>query len=161
MKARMLAATIAAICAGLSATAVHGGDGPQTGDPLLNYKLRASRAETEQREIQHDAEELEELSAGIAKRVAARGALGAEDGKAIERIRKLARRSRSRMGGLGDPEMADPPRSLAAIAAALGERGAAFAEQVRCSTRFEVNARLVGLAGELVYLSDALKRIRE
>lgn len=163
MKAGILAATIAAQCAfvaGAPAPLV-ARMRPQTGNPLLDYKLRASRAEQARREVRKAADEIAGLSASIAKHVTERGALGPGEVKSLDRIRKLARRVRSEMGGSGDAQLETSPRSLTEAANLLADRSEALAEHVHKSSRYETSARLISLAGDVIVLSDLLKQFRE
>jgi hypothetical protein len=159
MKAEILAAVLAASSAAASPAAA--GQRSETGNPLLDYKLRASRAERAHEDLGKAADEIVELSADLARRAGGGEALGPDDAKALGRVRKLAKRIRSDLGGSGDPRLADPPRTLRDAAAALAERGETLADQVRRSSRFELNARLVTLAGEVMALADLIKKFRE
>jgi hypothetical protein len=132
----------------------------ETGDPLLDYKLRASRAETAHKEMRRAADELVELSGSFARDVAGRGQLTDEDVKAVDKMRKLAKRIRSDMGGMGDTKLVDPPQTVPAAAAALGARGEALAAHLRKASRFEMNARLISLTGEMIALLEILKRLK-
>jgi hypothetical protein len=131
----------------------------ETGDPHLDYKLRASRAEQAYRVLLDSTDEIVELSASLAKRVGERGALADDDVKSVDRIRKLAKRLRSEMGGSGDPRLETPPATLGEATAALAARADALAEQMRKASRFETNARLIAIAGEVMLLSDVVKRL--
>ena len=161
MKAGILAAVLAASAGAAFGAPTAGQGGSETGDPLLDYKLRTSRAEQTLNELRRSADELVDLSSGLARRVVERGALGPEDTKALDRIRKIAKRVRSEMGGSGDPQMQDPPHTLRDAAAALAECGEALAEQMHKSSRYEMNAKLIALTGEIMLLSDILKQFRE
>ena len=161
-----LSATLLVVMAAAPLTAAAPSSSPpaqgrsETGDPLLDYKLRASRAETAHKEMRRAADELVELSGSFARDVGERTRLTPEDFKAIDRMRKLAKRIRSDLGGMGDATIADPPQTVAAAAAALGARGEALAAQMRKASRYEMNARLVSLTGEIVALLEILKRSR-
>jgi hypothetical protein len=99
------------------------------------------------------------FSARRAKRGGAGGALADDDVKSVDRIRKLAKRLRSEMGGSGDPRLETPPATLGEATAALAARADALAEQMRKASRFETNARLIAIAGEVMLLSDVVKRL--
>lgn len=131
----------------------------ETGDPLLDYKLRASRAEAAHKKMRDAADELVELSGAFAREVSLRGQLTDADGKALDKMRKLAKRIRSDMGGIGAVKLADPPQTVPEAAAALGARGEALAAQLAKASRFEMNARLVSLTGEMITLLEILKRL--
>jgi hypothetical protein len=135
---------------------------PQTGDPLMDYRLRASRAERDRVQVSHDADELVELSRGLAGRCGETGSLASnDDAKAIGRIRKLAKHIRTSMGCYGDTRMADPPKTVHAAAVALAERSGALHEELCAATRYEVSARAVALVGEIIVLTDYLDGARK
>jgi len=160
MTSGILAAALAvasAVAPGASAPRP-GQSGSETGDPHLDYKLRTSRAEQAYQELLNSTDEIVELSAALAKRVDERGALAGDDLKSVERIRKLAKHVRSEMGGSGDPRLETPPATLRDAAAALAARADALGEQMRKASRFETNARLISLAGDVMLLSDVVKR---
>jgi hypothetical protein len=157
MTSGILAAALAVASA--VASAHHPGQGgSETGDPHLDYKLRASRAEQAYQELLTSTDEIIERSAALAKRVDERGALDDDDMKSVERIRKLAKHVRSEMGGSGDPRLETPPATLRDATAALAARADALGEQLRKASRFETNARLILLTGEVMLLSDIVKR---
>ncbi len=129
---------------------------PMSGDPLMDYRLRSSRAAHAQERLERDVDNLSELSEAVHARISETGVVDNNAARKLEQIRKLARRCRSSMGGSGDArieDIADDPRQ---IAAAITERSATIADQLHKSSRFEMNARLVLLAGEIVILSEAL-----
>ena len=158
MRSALLAALVVA-CSVQTSLAGAPVKGPaQTGDPLLDYRLRASRAESAYKEMRRSAEELVELSGSLSRQIGERG-LTREDGKALDRIRKLAKRIRSDMGGMGDAKLESPPQTPRDAAEALGVRGAALAEQLERATRFEMNARMIAITGEMILLVDLLKQM--
>ena len=160
MSSGILAAALAvAFAAAPGASAPRPGQsGSETGDPHLDYKLRTSRAEQAHKQVLDAVAEIVDLSGGLAKHVDAQGALAEDDAKAVERIRKLAKKVRSDMGGSGDPRLETPPATLHDAVDLLAARADALSEQMQKASRFETNARLISLAGEIVLLSDIIKR---
>jgi hypothetical protein len=160
MTSGILAAALAVVSAVAPAASAArpGQSGSETGDPHLDYKLRTSRAEQAYKELLDNTDEIVELSGALAKRVDEQGALAGDDMKSAERIRKLAKHLRSEMGASGDPHLEAPPASLRDAAAALAERADALGEQMHKASRYETNARLISLAGEVMLLSDIVKR---
>jgi ElaB/YqjD/DUF883 family membrane-anchored ribosome-binding protein len=163
MKAALLAALVAAY---VSAPAAFGraplaAQGSRlTGDPKMDARLRASRAEREHQELLDDATELVKLSGELSKSLEDRNNLDSEDGKKLERIRKLAKRVRSTLGASGDPAMEHAPATMHAAATALGERSKDLATQIETSNRFQVNTRMVVAATDIWVLSDILWHFR-
>lgn len=133
----------------------------QTGDPLMDYRLRVSRAERERDQVSRDAGEIADLAGGLAERCGAAGALASGDEKALGRIRKLAKRIRSSLGCYGDTRMADPPKTVPDAAVALAARGGALHDELRSASRFEVSARAAALVGDILVLSDFLSGARK
>jgi hypothetical protein len=164
----MKAALLAALVAAYVSTPVTFGRTPLgaqgsrlTGDPRMDSRLRASRAEREHKQFLDDATELVRLSGELSKSLEARNDLAAEDGKKLDRIRKLAKHLRSELGASGDPGMESPPATVHAAAAALGERSQQLAEQIERTNRFEVSLRMVAVTTEIVVLSDILSHFGE
>ena len=135
-------------------------DESQTGDPKLDYKLRSARAESEYDEICDSADEIVHIAADISKQLETGARPENQPLKPLDRLRKLARKVRSQLGGSGDPRMENPPAQDYDAAAALLERSRALADELHSSTRYEVNARVILLSGEIVYLVDLLRRFR-
>lgn len=147
-------------CASARAASQRVTDESQTGDPKLDYKLRASRAEADYGEICDNADEIVHLADDIAKQLGNGTSHSDPPPKTFDRLRKLARKVRSQLGGSGDPQMENPPALQTDAATALLERGRALTEELHRSTRYEVNARVIVLAGEIVYLVDLLRHLR-
>jgi hypothetical protein len=61
---------------------------------------------------------------------------------------------------MGDTKLVDPPQTVPAAAAALGARGEALAAHLQKASRFETNARLISLTGEMIALLEILKRLK-
>ena len=153
----LAAALVVAFAAAPLARAGQGGS--ETGDPHLDYKLRASRAEQAYNELLNATDEIVDRSAALAKRVDQGGALADDDLKSIERIRKLAKRVRSELGGSGEPRLETSPETLHDAVVALTAHADALGEAMRRASRFETNARLISLSGEVMMLSDVVKRL--
>ena len=134
---------------------------PQTGDPLMDYRLRASRAERAQAQLARDADELDELARSLATRVGASGTVESDDVKSVTRIRKLAKRVRTAMGSVGDARMESPPATARDAALALGDRSESLVTEIHAATRFEMNARIVTIAGEIVVLTNLIEGARK
>lgn len=130
----------------------------QTGDPKLDYKLRSARADSEYDEICDSADEIAHLAEDVSKRLVSNGHPADQLTKDLDRLRKLARKVRSQLGGSGDPHMDPAPANPSDAAAALEERSRTLADALRQSTRYEVNARGIILASEIVYLVDLLRQ---
>lgn len=150
-----------ALSPGVSASddpAVPSGQEERTiGDPKIDYRLRMARADAQQEKMHDAADEIGRLSVEIAARVSRGEALRAEDAKSLERIRRLAKRLRSDLGGGGEPTLDEKPSTMRDGAIALGASGAEFAKLFSGSSRFVVDARIIRKAGELVVLADFLK----
>jgi hypothetical protein len=160
----MKAALIAALAAACVSPSVAFGRAPLaaqrlTGDPKMDSRLRASRAEHEHQQFIDDANELVRISGELSKDLETRNSLVPEDGKKLDRIRKLAKHLRSELGAMGDPDLQNPPATLHAAAEALGERSKELASHVEKSNRFEVNTRMVTTANALWVLSDIISRL--
>lgn len=132
-------------------------DDAMTGDPKLDYRLRSARADAQQERFHDSADEIARLSVELADRITRNGAVGAEDVKALDRVRRLAKRLRSDLGGSGDPARDEMPSGMLAAAAALGDHGTAFAKLASRSSRYTVDARIIRIAGEIMVLTDILK----
>ena len=161
MKAAVLAALVAAYVscpAAFGRAALAAQRSSLTGNARLDAKLAATRAESDHQALLNDATELVTLSGDLSKDLETRNYLASEDGKKLERIRKLAKRVRSSLGVTGDPTMEHPPESMHAAATVLGERSKDLAAQIENSTRFEVNTRMVVAASDIWALSDVLSR---
>ena len=128
-------------------------------DREMEYKLRAARASTAHEEMVAAANDLARDSKELARRVGERGMVSSEDRTTLEQIRKLARKVRSGLGVGGDPKMDEPPPSPVAAVAALDERATALAAEIEKSTRFELNARLMSLANDAVFLSELILKL--
>jgi hypothetical protein len=161
MKAGILVTVLAVSSVGVYGAPAPGQRASETGDPLMDYKLRTSRAEQARKDRERDADEVLELSADLERHFADRGALDSDDARALERIRKLAKRVRSDLGGTGEPQMQDLPRSVRDAVTALVARSEVFADRLHKSSRYETNAKLIIIAGEIMVLTDALRQFRE
>lgn len=160
MNAAAVTALVVVLCAAAPAPTARGSQ--RRSDPakaLFDYKLRAARADTAHARTVERAVELATIAGELARRYGARRALGAGDRRSIEQIRKLARQVRADLGGMGEHKLDPPPRSVGEAVAAIEERSGELREQLERSTRFELNARLITLAGEVVALSDAIKAL--
>lgn len=127
-------------------------------DPDVEYKMRVARATDAHDEMVAAAGDLARESEELARRVGERKMVVQEDREAIVRIGKLARKVRSELGVGGDPKMSEPPGTPVAAVEALDERATALAAEVEKSTRFELNARLISLANDVVFLSELILR---
>ena len=127
------------------------------GDPKIEYRLRVARADAQQEKMHDAADEIGQLSSKIAERVSRGEALRAEDGKILDRIKRLAKRLRSDLGGGGEPTLEERPATMNDAARTLGASGAEFAKLFSGSTRYVVDARIIRKAGEIVLLTDLLK----
>lgn len=126
--------------------------------PDFEARMRIARADAAFAETRQAAEEMTRLAAGIAERVGGGGALERADTKTIDRIKKLARRVRTDLGGGGaEVKLEEPPQSARDAAIALGERATQFRERFSDASRYGTDARLITLTSEIMLLSDALK----
>jgi D-serine deaminase-like pyridoxal phosphate-dependent protein len=150
------------------ATGPHTGRGP--GGRALNVnsnpgeqneaflsRMRIAQAEQAYAATRRAADEMVRIAIEVSERIGDEGTLGPADAKALERLRKIAKRVRGALGGSGDPELAEPPRSARDAAAALGERAKTFRDEIEKSSRYEVSSRLVTLAGDVMLLSETLR----
>lgn len=166
MKSVLAAALLVACAAGGHALAKQPGEPPAppqnhlSDDPLFDYKLRVSRAERAHQEMLDAADEMTALASDLSKRLLTQGAFGPDDNRSIERLRKLARRVRSDLGGSGDPKMEDPPSTIRDAAVVLADRSDAVASQIHKASRFEINTRLIELTGDIQVLGDILKQLQ-
>jgi hypothetical protein len=131
----------------------------QTGDPKLDYKLRSARAESDYADVCESTDQIVELADELIKAFTTGTPGGNTSDKTFDRLRKLARKVRSQVGGSGDPQMDDPPTNPVDTAKALGTRGRELADLLRQSTRYGVSARMIILSSEIVFLADQLKRM--
>jgi hypothetical protein len=120
-------------------------------------RIRVARAEQAYAATLGAAEEMVRSAIALADAVGEHGAVRAEDAKALERLRKLAKRVRGNLGGSGEPQLAEPPGSARDAAAELGARAREFRDELEKCSRYEVSWRLVTLAGDVMLLSDVLK----
>lgn len=127
------------------------------GDPKIEYRLRMARADARQEKMHDAADEIGRLTVELAERVSRSGSLSRDDAKDLDRIRKLAKRLRSDLGGGGDEVLSEMPSTVRDAAASLGASGAEFAKLFSRSSRFVVDARVIKKAGELVVLAEYLK----
>jgi hypothetical protein len=119
--------------------------------------MRIARADRAFEETQAAADEIVGLAERLQDRVRERGSLGEGDRKAIDRLKKLAKKIRRDFGGEGAPRLSDVPETIVALAEAIGERARDIDAHIDKATRYEVNSKLVVLAGDLMVLSDTLK----
>ena len=138
-------------------SAAGGQDDLGIGDPKMEYRLRIARADAQQEKMHTAADEIGKLSVEVAERVSAGAALRADDAKALDRIKKLAKRLRSDLGGGGEPILLEKPTTMRDAALSLGTSGAEIAKLFSQSTRFVVDARIIRKAGELIALAEFLK----
>ena len=120
-------------------------------------RMRIAQAEQAYAATREAAKEMVRVAIEVSARIGAGRDFGRADSKALERVRKLAKRVRGDLGGSGDPKLTEPPRSVSGAAAALGERAKTFRDEIEKSSRYEVNSRLVTLAGDVMLLSEALR----
>lgn len=148
-------------CSGIEASGLPSMSGGQEdrgiGDPKIEYRLRIARADAQQEKMHDAADEIGRLSIEIADRVSRGEALGSDDAKSLDRIKRLARKLRSDMGGGGEPTLDDKPATMRDAAIELGSAGAEFAKLFSRSSRYVVDARVIRKAGEIVLLVDFLK----
>lgn len=128
-------------------------------NPEIEYKLRTARANSAREELVDSANELRRRTGDLLKRFEERGWVDTDDKTALEEIRKLAQKVRTDLGGGGDAQLEDPPRTAGAILTALDERASTLADEIEASTRFELNARLIAMAGEVVALCDHIMKL--
>lgn len=119
--------------------------------------MRIARADAEHEKMHDAADEIGLLAQEFSERASRGEMLRPEDGKALERIRRLAKKLRSDLGGGGDPQLELKPTTVPDAVRAIGTRGAEFAKLFSRSTRFVVDAKLIRLAGEIIVLADMLK----
>lgn len=134
-----------------------GQEGHGLADPKIEYRLRMARADAQQEKMHDAADEIGRLSVEVADRVFRGEELGSADAKALDRIKRLAKRLRSDLGGGGEPTLDEKPATLRDAAASLGSSGAEFAKLFSRSSRWVVDARVIRKAGEIVLLVDLMK----
>ena len=162
MRAFLFAVLLLALApgAGIRTDAAQAGtDGPMTGDAKMDYKLRTGRAERAFEELRKAGEDIDRLAADVAARVDRKGGVDDDARKDIEKICKLAKRVRSEYGVGGTPKLDDPPAAPRDAAAALRARAEALGEAIESASRFEVNAKAVTLAGEILALGEVLIKL--
>jgi hypothetical protein len=161
MRAAVVATLLAIFCLASGPVRGRAASAPPNGqrlhpNPEIDSRLRNERARRKYDELVARATELDRAVSDLARRYSSRGRFGRDDRKTIDAIRKLAKRVRSDLGGTGDAQMTDPPSNPPDALAALEKRTSALASELAESTRFELSAGLVGLATEVLYLSDML-----
>lgn len=134
-----------------------GQDGTGMLDAKMEYRMRIARADAEHEKLHDSADEIARLSLDLSDRARRGEVLRPEDVKVLDRIRKLARKMRSDLGGGGDAVLEEKPVVVRDAMLALGTRGAEFAKIFSRSSRFVVDARVIKLAGEIVVLTEFLK----
>lgn len=134
-----------------------GQEGHGIADPKVEYRLRVAREDAQQEKMHDAADEIGRLSVEIADRVARGEQLGSADAKALDRIKRLAKRLRSDLGGGGDPTLDEKPATMRAAADSLGSSGAEFARLFSRSSKWVVDAKVIRKAGEIMLLVDFLK----
>lgn len=128
-------------------------------DAKMEYRMRAARAEKAHAELRATAKELTELSIDLSKRLEQGASLDDEDGKTLDQIKRLAKKVRSEFGGSGDPDFQNPPRTIPDAAACLAERARTLADEMKTASRYEINAKLINLTGEMMMLTDILRHL--
>jgi hypothetical protein len=121
--------------------------------------MRIARADRAFRETQEAADEILDISLNLQNHVRDRGVLSDSDRKALDRLKKLAKRIRTDFGGEGQPQLEEIPASLSDLAGAIGDRAKEIDAQLEKVTRYEVNRKLIVLAGDLMVLSDTMKSL--
>lgn len=134
-----------------------GQDGPAMLDAKLEYRMRVARADAEHEKLHDAADEIASLCESLSERVKRGELLTASDAKLLDRVKRLARKIRSDLGGGGEVVLEEKPTSVRDAVLALGARGAEFADVFSRSSRFVVDARVITLAGEILVLVDILK----
>jgi hypothetical protein len=123
--------------------------------------MRIARADRAFRETKDAADEILDISSNLQNHVRERGALADADRKALDRLKKLAKKIRADFGGEGAPQFDDAPAVLADLADAIGDRAKELDLQIEKATRYEVNRRVINLAGDIMVLSDSMKSLGE
>ena len=131
-----------------------------TGDPKIDYRMRVARAERTFVEMQSAAYEIYELATLVTDRDRSVRLSPNERKESIERMRKLAKRIRSDAGGSGKHEFTEQISSLVGATDLLYERAETLCRSLECSNRYEVNAKIINLSGDIEYLCEILKRER-
>jgi hypothetical protein len=164
MKLAIVATLVASgflVIPGLEASArpfLSGGqEGHGIADPKTEYRLRTARADAQQEKMHDAADEIGRLSVEVADRVARGEQLGSADSKALDRIKRLAKRLRSDLGGGGEPALDEKPANMRDAADSLGSSGAEVARLFSRSSKWVVDAKVIRKAGEIMLLVDFLK----
>jgi len=125
--------------------------------PDMKSRMRLARADRQFEETKKAGGEIVEIVESLRTRIRDNGSLAPADHKAIDRLKKLAKKIRSDFGGEGLPQFDEVPSTLVGIAEAVGDRAKSIEGHLEKVTRYEVNRNLIVLAGDLIVLSDALK----
>jgi hypothetical protein len=150
-----LAGAILLGCGGVLAVAPVAIDASQMRS--MESRMRIARADRAFQDTQDAANELVDIASGLEERLRSRGALVSSDHKSLDRLKKLAKKIRTDFGGEGAPELEEVPATMTAVAEAISERAKEIDEQIDKVTRYEVNSKLIVLAGDLMILSDAMR----
>jgi hypothetical protein len=125
----------------------------------LESRMRIARADRAFQETRDAADEILDIASNLQNHVRDGGALSNSDRKSLDRLKKLAKRIRTDFGGEGQPQLDEAPASLPDLADAIGDRAKKIDFQLETVTRYEVNRKLIVLAGDLMILSDLMKSL--
>jgi hypothetical protein len=122
----------------------------------IEYRIRAARAEIEWNEAIEAAAAVADVATTFAKKYPA-GLADSGGRRELDRVRKLARKIRSTAGGSGAPTIAPLPDPATATRL-LVEKSTALLHEIKDSSRFEMNARVVALSGDVQFLAELLRK---
>lgn len=126
----------------------------------MRARARRARAERAYADIQEAAKDLHDLSDEIVAHFASRGSLSDDDAKSLDRVRKLAKKVRTGLGGSGDPQPLEaPPAASKEAVDLLGARAKSLQERLNRASRFEANTQVIVLAGEVMALADTIRAL--
>jgi hypothetical protein len=165
LTATVLALGVSATMAGAAASNGPGGAGPRVARARqrsdIETKMRLSRADAAFAETREAADEMTRLAAEVATRVDQSGTLDKNDAKSLDRIKKLAKRIRFDLGGLGSAKLERPPRTAKGAAAALSTLSTEFGKRFSDASRYQTDARAIAILSEMIEVSEILKSLGE